>query len=172
MDLTPLNTAIDGAFAVALAQMPNPQRVAPQAIAPNVTLQTDTYEAPTGSGFRVVCRVRVPEANFTATRVRNHGPDSASERDWPVEGIVSAARAHVAACMTAAGQHMARAGLTDLRPTALLRRYAQALASGTLEAKPKLAAMNAWVDEVEGTALQGRTNFPAPPHTFEEVMAE
>lgn len=177
MDLTAINSAIDAAYAAALA---NPQRVLPATIAENVTLQTDTYVAPTGSGFRVVCRIKVPEANFTATKVRNHGPDIASEREWPSEGIEAAAQAHVARCVALGEAHVAKANFTSTRLTALLRRFMEvkeACATAVppvdiAEAKPKLVALYQWTATVEQTALSGQTYFTPAPHTFEEVMAE
>jgi hypothetical protein len=84
MDITAINSAIDSAFAAALA---NPQRVMAHFLSENVKLQTDTYVAPNGAGFRVVCQVRVPPSNRIVTRVKNHGPDIKSEKDWPQEGI-------------------------------------------------------------------------------------
>lgn len=44
--------------------------------------------------------------------------------------------------------------------------------AGTLASHPKLAAVYTWLQTVKGMAVQGSTNFPACPHTFEEVIAE
>ncbi len=170
MDLTPINQAIDAAYAAALAN--GGQRVLPQTIAENVTLQTDTYVAPTGSGFRVVCRVKVPEANFTATKVRNHGPDTASERDWPAEGIEAAAQAHVARCIAAGAAHVVRAGFDADKKVILLNKLLKAKDANALASIPKLVALYGWMETVQGMAIAGQTAFPKCPHTFEEVIAE
>lgn len=168
MDLTPLNQAIEAAFAAALA---NTQRALPQTIAENVTLQTDTYVAPTGSGFRVVCRVKVPEANFTVTRVKNHGPDTASEREWPAEGIEAAAQAHVARCIAAGAAHVAK-GFDADKKVILLNKLLKAKEENTVANFPKLVALYTWMETVQALAVAGQTYLPACPHTFEEVLAE
>ncbi len=169
MDLTLLNAAIDAAFAAALT---NPQRVTPQVIAENVTLQTDTYVAPTGSGFRVVCRIKVPEANFTVTRVRNHGPDTASERDWPAEGIEAAAQAHVAKCLSQGAAYVTAKGFDADKKVILLNKLLSVKEAEALAAHPKLVALYTWFETVQGMAIAGQTMFPPAPHTFEEVIAE
>ena len=86
MNLASLNAAIDAAYTSAIA---NSQRVLPQTIAPNVTLQTDTYIAPTGNGFRIVCIIKREDGAFIM-RVKNYGPDINSEKEWPPEGIEAA----------------------------------------------------------------------------------
>lgn len=170
MDLTPLNQAIDAAYDAALAN--GGQRVLPQVIAPNVTLQTDTYVAPTGSGFRVVCRVTVPEANFTVTRVRNHGPDTQSEHEWPNEGIETAAKSHVARCIEAGAAHVLRAGFDADKKVILLNKLLKVKEDGTLAEHPKLTALYAWMEAVQSMAVGGQTFFPKAPNSFEEVVAE
>lgn len=170
MDLTPINQAIEAAFAAALAN--GGQRQMPQTIAENVTLQTDTYVAPAGSGFRVVCRVKVPEANFTATRVRNHGPDTASERDWPAEGIEAAAQAHVARCVQSGADYVTRKGFDTDKKVILLNKLLKAKEADALASVPKLVALYGWMETVQQMAVAGQTMFPACPHTFEEVIAE
>jgi hypothetical protein len=169
MDLAPLNAAIDAAYAAALA---NPQRVMPQTIAENVTLQTDTYVAPTGGGFRVVCRIKVPEVNFTVSKVRNHGPDTASERAWPTEGIEAAAQAHVARCIAQGADYVTRKGFDADRKVILLNKLLQVKEADALASKPKLVALYTWMETVQGMAVAGQTMFPQPPHTFEEVISE
>lgn len=183
MNLSPINAAIDAAFATALAN--GGQRVTPATIAPNVTLQTDTYVGPAGSGFRVVCKIRVPAANFTATRVRNHGPDTTSEREWPAEGIEVAARAHVARCIQAGLEFVQKKGFDAIKllklSTELQKAKEAAALAGTppedipaaiAAARPKMAALYAWTEAVSAMAIAGQTMFPQPPHTFEEVIAE
>ncbi len=172
MDLTPLNAATDAAYNAALAQMPTPERVLPQTIAENVTLQTDTFVAPTGPGFRVVCTVAVPSVNFRVSRVKNHGPDTASERDWPTEGIEAAAQAHVARCIQAGADHVLRAGFDADRKVILLNKLLKAKETDTLASVPKLVALYGWMETIQGLAIAGQTLFPPALHTFEEVVAE
>jgi len=183
MDLTPLNVAIDAAYATALAQMPSPQKVAAQTIAPNVTLQTDTYSVTrptftatrvTKTGFRVVCRIKVPEVNFSVSKVRNHGPDAASERDWPAEGIEAAATAHVAKCLAQGAAFVTGKGFDADKKVILLNKLLKVKEQGeqALAAFPKLVALYTWMETVQGMAVAGQTMFPQPPHTFEEVISE
>jgi hypothetical protein len=87
MDITAINLAIDTAYADALAN--GGQRVKPQVIALNVTIRTDSYVSMNGSGFRVLCFIKRADGAFVL-RVRNYGPDTQSERDWPPEGIETA----------------------------------------------------------------------------------
>lgn len=87
MDITAINSAIDSAYADALAN--GGQRVRPQVIAPNVTIQTDSYASMNGSGFRVLCFIKRADGAFVL-RVKNYGPDTQSEREWPQEGIEAA----------------------------------------------------------------------------------
>jgi hypothetical protein len=58
----------------------------PQTIAPNVTIQTDSYTSISGSGFRVVCIIKREDGAFIM-RVKNHGHDIKSEKQWPAEGV-------------------------------------------------------------------------------------
>lgn len=170
MNLTAINSAIDVAYADALAN--GGQRVIPQTIAPNVTLQTDTYVAPDGDGFRVVARITVPEANYTAVRVKNHGPDTASEQDWPSEGIEAAAQAHIARCIQAGADFVNRSGFDADKKVILLNKLLKAKEDNTVANFPKLAALYAWMETVQGMALIGQALFPKAPHSFEEVIKE
>lgn len=170
MNLAPLNAAIDASYATALAN--GGQRQMPQTIAENVTLRTDTYVAPAGPGFRVVCTVAVPSVNFRVSRVKNHGPDTASERDWPAEGIEAAAQAHVARCIAAGAAHVTRAGFDADKKVILLNKLLKAKETDTLASVPKLVALYTWMETVQGMAIAGQTMFPPRPHTFEEVIAE
>lgn len=169
MNMESINQAIDAAYSAALA---DPQRVMPHAIAENVTLQTDTYVAPGGSGFRVVCRVSVPESHFTVSRVRNHGPDARSERGWPAEGIEAAAKAHVARCIEAGAEHVRRAGFNADRKVILLNKLLKAKEANALAAVPKLVALYGWMEATQTTAVSGQMGFAAAPHSFEEAVAE
>jgi hypothetical protein len=169
MNLTAINSAIDAAYAAALS---NPQRVLPQTIAENVTLQTDIYVAPTGSGFRVICRIKVPEANFTAVRVKNHGPDTASEQDWPVEGIEAAAKSHVARCIALGEDHVIRSGFTADRKVILLNKLLKVKEDSAVADFPKLTALYTWMETVQQMAVSGQTFLPKAPYSFEEVIKE
>jgi hypothetical protein len=169
MDLTPLNAAIEAAYQTALI---NPQLVMPQTIAENVTLQTDTYTAATGPGFKVICIVTISSVNFRVSRVRNHGPDTASEREWPAEGIEAAAQAHVAKCLTQGAGYVTAKGFDADKKVILLNKLLSVKEADALAAKPKLVALYTWMEIVQGMAIAGQTMFPQPPHTFEEVLSE
>jgi hypothetical protein len=79
MNIESINQAIESAYQQALQ---NPQIVQPQEIAENVTLHTEIYYSPNGSGFRVVCRILHDDNETITFRVKNHGPDIKSERSW------------------------------------------------------------------------------------------
>lgn len=81
MNLTTINAAIDAAFTAALSS-PQKQSAQPVGGNSNQTVAVVTYVAPTGSGFRVVGTLNIDGCKIL--RVRNHGPDTASEREWPV----------------------------------------------------------------------------------------
>lgn len=170
MDLTSINPAIDAAYANALAN--GGQRVMPQTIAPNVTLQTDTYVAPDGPGFRVVATIFVPEANFRVSRVKNHGPDTASEQDWPTEGIEAAAQEHIAICIQAGADHVNRSGFDADRKVILLNKLLKAKEDGMVADFPKLTALYGWMETVQAMAVSGQTFFPKAPHSFKEGIKE
>jgi hypothetical protein len=80
MNLTAINTTIETAFTAALF---NAQKQSAQPVGnnPNQTVAVVTYDAPTGSGFRVVGTINIDGCKII--RVRNYGPDTASEREWP-----------------------------------------------------------------------------------------
>jgi hypothetical protein len=84
MNLTAINSAIEVAYANALAN--GGQRVMPHAIEPNVTIQTDEYTSISGDGFRVVCIIK-GQNGASVIRVKNYGPDTNSEKEWPSEGV-------------------------------------------------------------------------------------
>lgn len=170
MDLTAINSAIDAAYADALAS--GGQRQLPHVIAPNVTLKTDTYVAPNGSGFRVVCTIEVPEVHFAVSRVKNHGPDTQSERQWPAEGIEAAAQAHVARCIQAGADFVNRSGYDADRKVILLNKLLKAKEDDTVADFPKLTALYGWMETVQSMAVSGQTFFPKAPHSFEEVIKE
>jgi hypothetical protein len=170
MDLTAINSAIESAYADALAN--GGQRAMPQTIAPNATLQTDTYVAPDGEGFRVVATIFIPEANFRVSRVKNHGPDTGSEREWPTEGIEAAAQAHVARCIQAGADFVNRSGFDADKKVILLNKLLKAKEDGTVANFPKLAALYAWMETVQNMAVIGQTSFLRAPYSFEEVIKE
>lgn len=170
MDLTAINSAIEAAYADALDN--GGQRVMPQTIAPNVTLQTDTYVAPDGEGFRVVATIFVPEANFRVSRIKNHGPDTASEQDWPSEGIEVAAQAHIARCIQSGADFVNRSGFDADKKVILLNKLLKAKEDGTVADFPKLTALYGWMETVQSMAVAGQTFFPKAPHSFEEVIKE
>jgi hypothetical protein len=87
MNTTAMQSAIDAAYSAAIKN--GGQRVRPQIIAPNVTIQTDSYVSMSGSGFRVVCVIK-QDSRALIIRVKNYGPDIKSEKDWPQEGIETA----------------------------------------------------------------------------------
>ena len=168
MNLTAINSAIDAAFTAALA---NPQKVAatPVGSDPNQTVQTVTYVAPTGSGFRIIGRVKV--GGYTAICVRNHGPDTKSERDWPSEGIEAAAAAHVQRCIAGAEATIGKA-FSALVLLDGFKRIVSATATNTLVSIPKTVAVATWVETVKQTALAGSNRFPPAPFTVAEVLSE
>jgi hypothetical protein len=170
MELTVINSAIDAAYADALAN--GGQRVMPQTVAPNVTLQTDTYVAPDGEGFRVVATIFVPEANFRVSRVKNHGPDTSSEREWPIEGIEAVAKAHVARCIEAGAAHVIRAGFDADKKVILLNKLLKVKEDSAVADFPKLTALYTWMETVQQMAVSGQTFLPKAPYSFEEVIKE
>jgi len=80
MDLTSINSAIDAAYATALTN--GGKRALPYILAESATLRTDTYISQNGNGFRIVCIIKNNNNKTVTTRIRNHGPDTESERDW------------------------------------------------------------------------------------------
>jgi hypothetical protein len=87
MDITAINSAMAAAYDDALAN--GGQRVWPQVVAQNTTIQTDSYVSMSGSGFRVVCVIKRADG-ASIHRVKNYGPDINSEKEWPPEGIETA----------------------------------------------------------------------------------
>lgn len=77
-----------------------------------------------------------------------------------------------------AEKYLARNGFTAVRLVSLLNLYLGSLAAAgnnataLSAARPKLAAVYAWTQQVQGFALQGSRIFPPVPHKFEEVMLE
>ena len=131
MNLGPINSAIDAAFSDALA---NPQKVAPAPVngSANQTIQTVVYQAPTGSGFRVVGTVIVNGVRIT--RIKNNGPDTASERDWPADIEAEVTRQVTVAKQAKAGE-IYKAGRAST-----LAIWNAALEAQTIGNRVKLAA--------------------------------
>jgi hypothetical protein len=131
MNLTSINAAIDAAYSAALA---HPQKVAPATVGDdaNQTVQTVVYEAPIGSGFRVVGKINVGGA--TILRVRNSGPDTGSERAWPADIEAEVAR-QIGIAKQAKGQEIYRTGRA-----ATLAIWNTALEAQTIGNRVKLAA--------------------------------
>jgi hypothetical protein len=82
MDTSAIDAAMEAAFAAA---MQSPQRVLRHWISGTATLQTDTYVAPGGTGFRVVGLIWDTVTVVSVCRVLQHGPDTSSARDWPAD---------------------------------------------------------------------------------------
>ena len=103
LTLSQIGAVADAAFQTTLA-LPQ-QRVVPQAIGDNVTLRTDIYVGPFGSGFAVVAQIKIGERIII--RVRQHGPETARERDWDHQAIQNTLEAdynmHVAKGITVNG---------------------------------------------------------------------
>jgi len=168
MDLSAINSEMQAAYDAALV---NPIKQAATQVGedPNQTVQTVTYVAPTGAGFRVIGRIKV--GGFTATKVLNHGPDTASERDWPAEGIEAAVSAFNAKCIKAAETHISKF-FTAFGLMEGLKKLMTAQATNSLASIPKTVAVATWVETVKGMALAGQLNFPPSPYPFEEIIAE
>jgi hypothetical protein len=167
MDLTPLDQAVEAAYNTALA---DPQHVPEQTIAPGVTLQTDVYASPAGNGFRVICKVNIPEAGYIAARVRNHGPDTASEQAWPAEGIEAGAKRHAQKHLLAVEKHVTKY-FSSLALIEAHRKITTNALAGTLANIPKTLAVAGWIDSLKDPAA-GILAFTAPPYAFEEIVLE
>lgn len=142
----------------------------PQVIAENITLRTDTYLSPEGAGFRVICSIHIPSANLYITRIKNHGPDTLSELDWPAGGIELAVENHIRKCVEAGKAHVIKKGFGPDEKVILLNKFVQAEKFG--QNLPKMYALYQWFEAVQTKALQGKTDFGNAPHSFEEVLAE
>ena len=169
MNLTAINSAMQAAYDAALV---NPLKQAPTQVGddPNQTVQVVIYQAPTGSGFRVIGRIKV--GGYVATKVLNHGPDTGSARDWPVEGIEAAAAAHVSRCVQAGEALVERSGFSAARLVTLMDLLMTTKEANALGSRPKLVALYTGLQTVKQTALAGSITFPPAPHTFEEVVSE
>ena len=75
-------------------------------------------------------------------------------------------------CIVAGEKFVKSRGFDADRKVILLNKLLKAKEDGTIANKPKLTALYAWFETVQGLAIAGKSTFPAPPHTFEEVVAE
>jgi hypothetical protein len=169
MNLTELNIAIENAYQNALINL---ERVLPYSIAENVTLQTDIYSSPAGNGFRIKCIVDFPGINFSVARVRNHGPDTASELEWPEIELAQVAKNHIVKCIAMGEEFVNSYGFNADKKIILLNKLLQAKEQNTLDQKPKLSSLYQWFNQIEQGAITGNTIFSPPPYTFEEVLTE
>ena len=69
-------------------------------------------------------------------------------------------------------RHIEKEGFTSARLVTCMDILLQAKESGTLESRPKLAAVYGWLQEVKQLALSSTSKFPQRPFSFEEVLAE
>ena len=76
--------------------------------------------------------------------------------------------------INAGANHVLRCGFDADRKVILLNKMLSVKEAGpaALAAHPKLVALYAWMETVQGLAVAGSIAFPRPPHTFEEVIAE
>lgn len=159
MDTTAINSAMAAAFSAGVKQPPTP--VGGDS---NKTVQVVTYQAPNGSGFQVIGRIKV--GGYVATRVLNSGPDAASERDWPAD-IEDEAQKYALACVEKAKAFISR----FISPLAISDGQ-QKMATRDLSTLPKTVAVATWLQTVKSLALAGQVIFPNPPFTEIEVLAE
>jgi hypothetical protein len=69
-------------------------------------------------------------------------------------------------------RHIEKEGFTSARLVTCMDTLLQAKESGTLESRPKLAAVYGWLQAVKQLALTSTSKFPQRPFSFEEVLAE
>lgn len=80
LTLDQINEAVAAAFQTTVA-LPQPQRVAPEAIGDNVTLRIDVYTGPKGSGFVVAATVDLKWRKLAIAK--QHGPEAGREQAMP-----------------------------------------------------------------------------------------
>lgn len=169
MNIEQINQLIEEAYQSALN---NPQRVLPYNISDNVTLQTDLYSSDEGNGFKIVCVINFPNINYSVYKVRNYGPDTTSEIDWPSEGIEQSAKNHVAKCIHLGSLFVLEKGFDADKKVILLNKLLNLKEQNLLESKPKLTALYQWFNSIEQEAISGKQFFSEPPYSFEEVISE
>lgn len=81
-------------------------------------------------------------------------------------------QAQLEACIRKGERHIEKEGFTSARLVTCMDILLQAKESGTLESRPKLAAVYGWLQEVKQRALTGTSKFPQRPFSFEQVLAE
>jgi len=169
MNIEQLNQIIETLYQQTLQ---NPQRVEPYNITDNITLQVDTYSSPNGDGFYVICTVNTPNLNYKVTRIRNYGPNSKNEKDWPEEGIQKSIQNYISNCILKASVFINKHGFDADKKVILLNRLLNIKEQGLLATKPKLVSLYEWFNTIEQKALSGELVFTTPPYTFEEVISE
>jgi predicted ABC-type transport system involved in lysophospholipase L1 biosynthesis ATPase subunit len=80
--------------------------------------------------------------------------------DLPTSEKIKLAEKHIAS-------HFTSFGLMEG-----LKKLMQAQLADNLESIPKTVAVATWVETVKQMALAGEVAFPAPPYTFDEIVAE
>ena len=80
LTLSQIVTAVDAAFQTTLA-LPQPQRIAAEAIGDNTLLRTDVYTGRQGTGFVVVAVVDLKWRKLTVAK--QHGPETWREQPAP-----------------------------------------------------------------------------------------
>lgn len=169
MNIEQLNQAIETLYQQTLQ---NPQRVDPYNITDNITLQVDTYSSPNGDGFYVICKVNTPNINYTVSRIRNYGPNSKNEKNWPEEGIEQSIKNYISNRILKASVFVNKHGFDADKKVILLNRLLNIKEQGLLTTKPKLVSLYEWFNNIEQLAISGEMVLPNPPYTFEEVLAE
>lgn len=141
------------------------------------TIQTNTYRTVDGSGFEIIGAIKFPNG-FTARKIVRIGEGSEKLiTPWPRD-IEAAARKYSTEILNRAEKHLERCGFSAFRLVSLLNVYLSALAASGNDAvaltaaRPKLAAVYQWAQQVQAAALAGSLKFTSAPHTFEEVMQE
>lgn len=175
MDTSIIDDAIAAASVSPVASAPAPVNGWPAGT--EATIQTLPYRSVKGSGFQIIGAIKFANG-YIARRVVDIGPNAATgTKPWPGD-IESAVAKYGDETFSLAEKHLDRCGFSAVRLVSLLNLYLSAAAaagnnSTTLAAsRPKLVAVYAWTQQVQGVALQGSRIFPPAPHKFEEVMME
>jgi hypothetical protein len=94
-----------------------------------------------------------------AARIGLSDPSEAIPKDQLAENI-KAAEAHVLKWFTPLGV------------IALQNRLLEKKDANTLDPESKLVAVYTWMKNIETMGISGQLDFPNPPYTFDEVLAE
>ena len=129
------------------------------------TVEVHVYKHVSGEkGFRVVGRLK--EGLFLATRVKNSGADTDSEKPWGnlEEEHTSFLRGRDVLAEQFINQYFNTFDLVEL---------SRKLAVGSFAIYPKAAATLEWVDSCKAIArVQKTPSFPTPPYSVAEVLSE